>query len=310
MNRTSLYVMTPARGWLPWTLLAPVLCLAFAIATELPTTSWLAHLGLMDAQGNPIGAFGLMGLLLVAFLAWGAIVIAWVVVVERRSLATLGLAPPGLRPFLVGLAIGVGTIGGVVAMIAMVGGYRAGHAFPAFGDGSSLVAIALLLPCFVIQASVEEIIFRGWLLSVVARRRSLITAIVVSTALFALMHYSRGQSALVTANVILFGLFACAWSVSTDAIWGAMGWHVGWNWLLATGFELPVTGIEADVPALLVSLQPAASDLLTGGKQGPEGSVLCTVFLVIGTAHCTRRAVRRDRAAPLDRALPASSSPA
>lgn len=305
MKRSSLYDETPARGWLPWTWLAPVLCLAFAIATALPIDAWLAHLGLMDAEGVPVGEFGLMGLLTVSFLAWFALVIAWVVAVERRAFATLGLAPPGLRPFLAGLAIGVGTIAGVVALIALAGGYRAGDAFPAFGDGPSLVAIALLLPCFVVQASVEEIIFRGWLLSVVARRRSLMTAIVVSTALFALMHYSRGQAALVTVNLILFGLFACAWSVSTNAIWGAMGWHAGWNWMLATGFELPVSGFDASVPALLVALQPGASDLLTGGKQGPEGSVLCTLFFVIGIAHCTRHAIRRDRAAPPDQAMPA-----
>ena len=83
-----------------------------------------------------------------------------------------------------------------------------------------------------------------------------------------------------TANLVLFALFACAWSLRAGNIWGVMGWHVGWNWLLATGFQLPVTGITVDVPGLLVSLEPTGSDYLTGGAQGPEGSVACSVFFV------------------------------
>ncbi|MBY0566549.1 MAG: hypothetical protein K2P70_04525 [Hyphomonadaceae bacterium] len=61
---------------------------------------------------------------------------------------------------------------------------------------------------------------------------------------------------------------------------GVMGWHVGWNWLLATGFELPVTGLDAGVSALLVKLVPDGPDILTGGSQGPEGSVVCLTFFV------------------------------
>lgn len=51
-----------------------------------------------------------------------------------------------------------------------------------------------------------------------------------------------------------------------------MGWHIGWNWLLSIGFELPVTGFVIDLPALIVRLIPQGSDRLTGGDVGPEGS--------------------------------------
>jgi uncharacterized protein len=303
MMRTALYDTTPARGWLPWTWLAPILCLAFAIATEFPADIVLKHLGLQDAQGDLIGAYGLLGLLLVSFVPWGALVLVWVMGVERRSLATIGMARPGLRSLLAGLAIGVATISLVVAMIALAGGYRTGRVLAAFDDGRALVAITLLLPGFVIQSGIEEIIFRGWLLSGIARRRSLVVAIGVSTALFTLMHYSPGQAPLATANVVLFGLFACAWSVATNSIWGAMGWHAGWNWLLATGFELPVTGIDADLPALLVAFQPIGSEVLTGGEHGPEASALCTLFFVIGIVFCVWRGGRWCRVArPAERA--------
>lgn len=287
------YDTTPAKGWLPWTPLAPVLCLAISIATQLSLDGALQHFGLLDSTGEPIGTRGLMGLLLVSFIAWGAAILGWMLAVERRSLATIGLQRQQWLALPTGFLIGMGTIAAVVAMIALTGAYRTGPIFPAFSDRNALIAISLLVPCFIIQAGVEEIVFRGWLLSTIARRRSLLLGVMLSTALFALMHYSRGQPPLVTINVVLFGLFACAWSVATNSIWGAMGWHAGWNWLLATGFEVPVTGLDAHVPALLVSLTTTGRDILTGGPQGPEGSLLCTAFFLIGIAFFAPRLARQ-----------------
>jgi hypothetical protein len=74
-----------------------------------------------------------------------------------------------------------------------------------------------------------------------------------------------------------------------------MGWHAGWNWMLATGFEVPVTGIDAHLPALAVNLSPVGSDFLTGGAQGPEGSIVCTLFFACGIAFFAWR-IRRTGA--------------
>ncbi|HFL6159204.1 TPA: hypothetical protein ACXIGC_001161 [Stenotrophomonas maltophilia] len=71
-----------------------------------------------------------------------------------------------------------------------------------------------------------------------------------------------------------------------------MGWHAGWNWLLATGFELPVAGMHAHLPALLVALRPQGLDTFTGGAQGPEGSYLCSVFFVAAIAWIQWRRTR------------------
>jgi hypothetical protein len=71
-----------------------------------------------------------------------------------------------------------------------------------------------------------------------------------------------------------------------------MGWHAGWNWLLAVGFEVPVTGLNAGLPALLVQLNPKGSALLNGGAQGPEGSLWCSLFFAAGIAYHLWRARR------------------
>ena len=163
---------------------------------------------------------------------------------------------------------------------------------PAWHSPSGLLQVALLLPAFAFQSSVEEIMFRGWLLSTLARKASVPVAVLLVSATFSLLHYSPNQPPLVMVSTVLFSLFACAWVLRTGNLWGVMGWHAGWNWLLAVGFELPVTGLDAHLPALLVALRPQGGDGLTGGAQGPEGSVLCVVFFVLAIAWM---AIHRER---------------
>jgi len=72
-----------------------------------------------------------------------------------------------------------------------------------------------------------------------------------------------------------------------------MGWHTGWNWLLGFGFELPVTGLNTHMPALIARFVPIGPDYLTGGAQGAEGSVGCSVILLIAIGFTAMRARRR-----------------
>lgn len=284
MKPKALYSSAPARGWLPWGVLAPFLLLVFVIVPVLGTDDAMERMNLVTASGDPIGLLGLYVFLLIPFAMTGALALAWVLFVERRSLSTIGLTSSGTAPFLRGLAIGVVTIGAVVAAIWAAGGYHADGFGNAFSAPNDLIAIAILLPCFIVQASVEEIIFRGWLMSVLARRFNAAVAVVVTCIVFTLLHYGPGQQVIAMAASFLFSAFACCWAIKAGNIWGVMGWHAGWNWFLATAFELPVTGIDAGVSALVVKLVPQASDLLTGGGEGPEVSVICLLFFASATA--------------------------
>jgi len=308
MNLKTIYSTSPARGWLPWGLLAPVICLVLAIATDIPSSLLLERLGFVDASGEPVGSQGLMALLLVSFTAWMLAVAAWIAFVERRNAGTIGLTRPGaVAGFSGGLVAGVVMPSAVVACIWLAGAYEPVALFPAARSPGALVAIAGFFVCFLIQAGTEEIIFRGWLMSVITRRTNIIVAVVLSSLVFTLLHFSRGQPWLVTGNILLFALFASAWSISSNNIWGVMGWHAAWNWIVATGFDLPVTGLVSGVPALTVSLAPAGPDILTGGAQGPEGSIFCTLFLVCGIIFFAWRIARRGRDVGPDHHNPAGA---
>ena len=62
-----------------------------------------------------------------------------------------------------------------------------------------------------------------------------------------------------------------------------MGWHAGWNWFAGVGFGVPITGLDVHLPALLQKLVPVGPDYLTGGLDGPEGSVLTLAMLAIAS---------------------------
>jgi uncharacterized protein len=294
MAATRLFSQSDARGWIPWGLLAPVIGLVFVAAPVLATDGLFADLGFVDAMGAPIGLQGLLVFLLIPFFLMSLLVLAWTRLVERRSLASIGLGLPGARrSFVRGLVLGLATILSVVAAIFLFGGYKIGAVAAALHQPTSLPAILALLACFIVQASSEELLFRGWLMSAVARRINLPVAVLLTSALFTLLHFSRGQFWVVTLGTFMFSLFACCWAIKANNIWGVMGWHSGWNWLLAVGFELPVTGIDAHVPAILLKLTPQGSDVLTGGAEGPEGSYLCVLLLAIWSAFLIWRILRQ-----------------
>lgn len=289
----AIFSAEAARGWLPWGALAPFLCLLFVVLPVLATDPPMTRAGWLDGTGDPIGVTGLILFLLVPFALTGLLVLGWTAWVERRPFATIGLGSGGGGAWLRGIGIGAATILGVVVAAWLAGGYHAQGYGLAFAQPAALATIAVLLLSFVVQAGVEELLFRGWLLSVTVRKFGFWVAIAINAAVFALLHFGPGQPLLVTFNVVLFAVFACVWAMRAGHIWGVMGWHAGWNWLLATGFEVPVTGLDAHQPALLIRLIPAGPDTLTGGAQGPEGGLFCTVFFVAGIALIVRSIRKR-----------------
>lgn len=298
MKSTAIYSPEPAKGWLPWGAFAPFLCILLVAVPSIPVSLVLEHFHLEDAKGDPLGLSGLFALLIFHFVAMGLALFAWVLLVERRPLATLGLAVQGKTvKFLKGFSIGMATISTVVFAIWAAGGLEAEKFAPALRSPGALLNIGLLLICFAVQSSVEEIVFRGWLLSAVAGKFNIPIAVVLNSLVFAFLHYSPHLPVLVIVSTLLFAVFTCCWVLKTRNIWGVMGWHTGWNWLLATGFELPVTGIDAKQPALLVRMIVRGPDYLTGGAQGPEGSYLCSVFFLGASAFLLWR-IRRHRELP------------
>jgi len=280
----TIFSSEPHRGWLPWVWLSPVICILLVAFSSIPFDFALEGIGVMDANGEPASAAAFCLNLLLPFAGMGAAVWAWSRFVERRSLATMGLTGAGrLHKYMAGMGTGLGMIVLVVMAIGFVGGYVSGDLLPAFSSPSALFWIAALLASFAFQSGVEEFIFRGWLLSAATRRWNIVAGFIASSIAFTFLHFSPHTPVRVIIFTFTFGLFACAWAWRAGSIWGVMGWHAGWNWITGVGFAVPITGFDLKLPALLVQLTPSGPDLLTGGHDGPEGSVLTFGLLAAAT---------------------------
>jgi uncharacterized protein len=261
------------KGWIPPSIAAPFICIFLVAISSLPFDFGLEYLGLTDAKGSPRGPLGFC-LLLASFIAMGLAVFGWVRWVEKRSLISVGFGGAHrLRKFLIGLAVGIAMMGAIVTAIALSGGYRVADLAPAFASPAALGWIALLLVCFALQSSVEEFVFRGWLFSTIMRRWNTTAAFILTSAAFTFLHFSPRIPLLMLAMTFVFSIFACAWVRRSNSIWGVMGWHTGWNWFAGTGFDVPVTGLDVGLPALIVKLVPVGPAYLNGAGEGPEGSI-------------------------------------
>ena len=89
MRPIALFSPEPARGWLPWGPLAPLLCLVIVALPAIAAWKIEHQLGLVSAKGDPLGFAGLCSLLFLEFGVTGALLFGWVRLVERRSLATI-----------------------------------------------------------------------------------------------------------------------------------------------------------------------------------------------------------------------------
>lgn len=293
MASRLIFASEPAKGWRPWGILVPPIGFAFVLVSVGFLTIVLQHAQLVDAKENPVGLAGFAAFLLAPFTTLGVITIAWVRLVERRTLPSIGLtAGRRAQQFSGGVLIGIATMSVIVAADWAAGGFALAGLARAFASPRALAGIAVLLASFAVQSSVEEILFRGWMMSALAYKFGVVPAVVLSSLLFTLLHFEPAAPPLFAPNVFLFAILACCWSLRTGNIWGVMGWHAGWNWLAGVGFELPVTGLNTHMPALIARLTPQGPSYLTGGAMGVEASVGCSLVLIVGIA-CTALGARR-----------------
>jgi hypothetical protein len=148
---------------------------------------------------------------------------------------------------------------------------------------------------FTVAALAEEAMFRGYPFQVLARTAGPIAATVVSSVLFALAHGANpsiGIFALV--NIFLAGILLAIAYLKTLSLWFATALHMGWNWAMATLFDLPVSGLQVfDTPLY----QPAVGGpgWWSGTMFGPEGGLVGTLGFGFALFAVLRwRAVRPD----------------
>ncbi len=215
----------------------------------------------------------------------------WLRAKERRAFSSLGLERDRrtLRRILRGAAAALGLMAACV-LVPVVAGQASltWHASEIGADG--VLFVLLMLLGFLVQGSTEEILLRGYLTQAVARRWGLIAAVVVQSVIFALMHgANQGMGVLPFVNLLLFALFASAWTLAEGSLWGICALHSVWNWAQGNLFGVAVSGNAVQDSIFAYTPHEGSIDLLTGGSFGIEGSLVTSALLVGGILFAWRR---------------------
>jgi uncharacterized protein len=213
-------------------------------------------------------------LILLAVLAATAIMLRSV---DVRPWRDVGLAPSAARPATVGMgcAVGFAAIGVACGALLALGWLRV---VPS-GPGSSLGAAARITVFLLPAALAEEVLCRGYLLTVVRDRVGTWGAVVATSLAFGALHISNpGWTVASVAIVALAGVFLAAVRIAYDSLYAAWAAHTAWNWVMAVPLHAPVSGLRFEAPDYrTVSTGPAWA---TGGAWGPEGGVAAALGML------------------------------
>ncbi|HXM39297.1 MAG TPA: CPBP family intramembrane glutamic endopeptidase [Gemmatimonadales bacterium] len=151
------------------------------------------------------------------------------------------------------------------------------------GDWSAWPGVALPLALGLVLAALgEELAFRGYPLRRLADAVGPVPAMVLLAALFGLAHSRNPNATLLSVvNVGLAAIWLSFAFFSSGGMALAWGAHFGWNAGLALLFDAPVSGYQFQVP--VVEYTPGAHPWVDGGAFGPEGGIVSTIALVVGT---------------------------
>lgn len=184
---------------------------------------------LMD-HANPLyRPLGNLGIALAAVL----IVYLWRRFVLRRSWRGVGLGwnARALPQALLGVGAAVAAVGVAAAVTVAVG---AGHWQPGLSDHVGAALLAVPTTMLAGQAFPEELLWRGNLYDVLARRLRPGAVIAICAVFFGVLHLASKSGAEGTAQHLLYvvqatalGFLCGAARARTGALWAAIGAHLG-----------------------------------------------------------------------------------
>lgn len=132
----------------------------------------------------------------------------------------------------------------------------------------------------------QQIVFFGYMLTVIRKKTSAVVAVVTTSLLFLGAHAGVFTEpwptwSITAANLFLAALMLSIAHLQSKTLWLGIGLHSGWNLMQALS-NLAVTGTTIGVGAPPFILEGPAA--LTGDSVGIEGSMVSIPFVIIGIA--------------------------
>ena len=259
--------------------------LMFVIGTTLGAIA--LFLGILDLNS-------LWGQILNFIIITGSVYIArrWL---DKRSFESLGLKLD--RHTLLDMLTGIGITFiqmGFIYVVMLSLGWLTFEGFAWQFDPINVVITGVLsfLVVFIFVGWNEELLSRGYHLQTIASGLNLFWGVIISSAVFGLLHLGNPNATWISAAGIFFaGVFLAYGYIRTKQLWLPIGLHIGWNFFEGVGFGFPVSGL-ADIYKL-IRIQVHGPELWTGGAFGPEAGLIVLPALLLGVLLIYLYTIRR-----------------
>lgn len=202
---------------------------------------------------------------------------------DKQSIESLGLTLnlQSLFDVLIGIALTLLQMGLIYVIMSQMGWIIfEGFAWDVDPLGIVIKNTLLFFLIFILVGWSEELLSRGYHLQTIASGTNLLWGVILSSAVFSLIHISNtGANWASVAGIFFAGvLFAYAY-VRTKQLWLPIGMHIGWNFFEGVVFGFPVSGLDTYA---LTRITVQGPEIWTGGVFGPEAGLIVLPSLVLG----------------------------
>jgi uncharacterized protein len=145
--------------------------------------------------------------------------------------------------------------------------------------GFDLSTFLLSLVLFTIVAFNEEILMRGYILNNLMGSTNKYLALLISAVIFSVLHGMNANiSLLALVNLMLAGIILGSTYIFTKNLWFPISLHLFWNFFQGPVLGYSVSGMKI---SSIYKVTLTGSNTVNGGQFGFEGSLVCTVLLII-----------------------------
>ncbi len=255
------------------------LAYASCVVGGVSLASFILHALQINLHGHagvegPLGIVSTAIMLVIVLLATAAMA-----KIRHREIIDFGLRDgKWARSTLGGVVAGFAFCAALIGVLALAGAVR----IEPTGQSplSALCYAAIWAIGYGVVGGMEEAMFRGYPLFRLAEGLGFLPALLVTSVVFGALHLGNDmETGMAGLNAVLLAMMLC-WSIrATGSLWWAIGFHAAWDWTESWLFGCPDSGIKAE--GRLFDTVPSASDWLSGGTAGPEGSVITIVVVVL-----------------------------
>ena len=193
---------------------------------------------------------------------------------EKKKINKMGITSikNGYKELGIGLILGAITMSIVAISIIAIGNVKLVNSI-----SKPQISISLLygLISFIFVGFGEEILSRGYIMSVLKQTRNIWLILIGPALIFAALHLgNEGIDVLSFINLFLVGVLFAYMFMKSKNIWMPIGYHITWNYFQGYIWGFGVSGVSVNG---LYKIENVTNNIINGGEFGPEGGIIVTI---------------------------------